>query len=88
MRDLLRERTIMREKLVLSRIYLLMETLEVILTSCSIIPFLIAAVISLSWEDPMEKEMATNFSILAWRIPWTEESDRLQSVGSQGSDMT
>ena len=38
---------------------------------------------SLSWEDPLEKEMATHFSILAWRIPWTEEPGRLQSMGSQ-----
>ena len=38
---------------------------------------------SLGWEDPLEKEMATLFSILAWRIPWTEESGGLQSVGSQ-----
>ena len=38
---------------------------------------------SLGWEDPPEKEMATHFSILAWRIPWTEESGRLelQSMG-------
>ena len=34
-------------------------------------------------EDPPEKEMATHFSILAWRIPWTEEPGRLQSTGSQ-----
>ena len=34
-------------------------------------------------EDPLEKEMATRFSILAWRIPWTEEPGGLQSVGSQ-----
>ena len=34
-------------------------------------------------EDPLEKEMATNSSTLAWRIPWTEEPGRLQSVGSQ-----
>ena len=34
-------------------------------------------------EDPLEKEMATHFSILAWRIPWTEEPDGLQSMGSQ-----
>jgi len=33
---------------------------------------------SLGWEDPLEKEMATPSSILAWRIPWTEEPDRLQ----------
>ena len=38
-------------------------------------------------EDPLEKEMATHSSILAWRIPWTEEPGRLQSVGSQESDM-
>ena len=37
----------------------------------------------LSWEDPGEKEMATHSSILAWRTPWTEESGRLQSMGSQ-----
>ena len=35
------------------------------------------------WEDPLEKGMATHSSILAWRIPWTEESGRLQSMGSQ-----
>ena len=34
-------------------------------------------------EDPLEKEMATHSSILAWRIPWTEEPGRLQSSGSQ-----
>ena len=38
---------------------------------------------SLDWEDPLEKEMATNFSILAQRIPWTEEPGRLQSIGSK-----
>ena len=38
---------------------------------------------SLGQEDPLEEEMATQFSILAWRIPWTEESGRLQSIGSQ-----
>ena len=38
---------------------------------------------SLSWEDPLEKEMATHFSILAWKIPWTEEPGGLRSVGSQ-----
>ena len=35
---------------------------------------------SLSREDPLEKEMATHYSTLAWRIPWTEERDRLQSM--------
>ena len=38
---------------------------------------------SLSWEDPLEKEMATHSSNLAWRIPWTEEPGRLQSTRSQ-----
>ena len=38
---------------------------------------------SLGWEDPMEKGMATHASILAWRIPWTEEPGGLQSRGSQ-----
>ena len=40
---------------------------------------------SLGWEDPLEKEMATPSSIPAWRIPWTEEPDRLQSTGLQQS---
>ena len=35
------------------------------------------------WEDPLEKEMATHSSILAWRIPWTEEPGGLQSTGLQ-----
>ena len=38
---------------------------------------------SLGWEDPLEKEMATHSSILAWEIPWTEEPGGLQSTGSQ-----
>ena len=38
---------------------------------------------SLGWEDPLEKEMATHSSILAWTTPWTEEPDMLQSMGSQ-----
>ena len=38
---------------------------------------------SLNQEDPLEKEMASYSSILAWRIPWTEEPGRLQSMGSQ-----
>ena len=41
------------------------------------------AVRSLDGEDPLEKEMATHSSILAWEIPQTEESGRLQSMGSQ-----
>ena len=39
----------------------------------------------LGWEDPLEKEMATSSSILAWEIPWTEESGGLQSMGSKKS---
>ena len=38
---------------------------------------------SLGQEDPLEKEVATHSSILAWRIPWMEEPGRLQSTGSQ-----
>ena len=38
---------------------------------------------SLGREDPLEKDMATHSSILAWEIPWTEETGRLQTVGSQ-----
>ena len=43
---------------------------------------------SLGQEDPLEKEMATHSSILAWEIPQTEEHGRLQSMGSQESDMS
>ena len=42
---------------------------------------------SLGQEDPLEKEMTTHSTILAWRIPWTEEPGRLHSMGSQESDM-
>ena len=35
------------------------------------------------WEDPLQKEMATHSSILAWKIPWTEQPGGLQSMGSQ-----
>ena len=38
---------------------------------------------SLGWKDPLEKEIATSSSILAWEIPWTEELGGLQSMGSQ-----
>ena len=37
-------------------------------------------VLSLGWEDPLEEGMATHFSSLAWRIPWTEEPGGLQSI--------
>ena len=43
---------------------------------------------SLGWEDPLEKEMVTHFSILAGRIPWTEEPGGLQSWGCKESDTT
>ena len=43
---------------------------------------------SLGQEDPLEKEMATHSSILAWRIPWTEELGGLQSTGCKESDTT
>ena len=42
---------------------------------------------SLGWEDPLEKEMATHSSILAWESPWTEEAGGLHSMGSQESDV-
>ena len=45
-------------------------------------------VLFLGWENRLEKEMATHSGILAWRIPWTEGSGRLQSMGSQESDTT
>ena len=37
----------------------------------------------MDWEDPLEEEMATHSSVLAWKTPWTEESGGLQAVGSQ-----
>ena len=43
---------------------------------------------SLGWEDPLEKGIATHSSILVWRIPWTGEPGRLQSMGSIELDMT
>ena len=39
---------------------------------------------SLGWKDSLEEEMATHSTILAWKIPWTEESGELQSMGSLG----
>ena len=42
---------------------------------------------SLGWEDPLEKAMATHSSILAWRIPWTEEPGGLQSMMSQSQTL-
>ena len=44
---------------------------------------------SLGWEDPLEKEMATHSSVLAWKIPWMEKPGGLQSIGLQRElDMT
>ena len=43
---------------------------------------------SLGWEDPLEEGMATQSSILAWKIPWTEEPGGLQSWGCKELDMT
>ena len=43
---------------------------------------------SLGWEDLLEKGMATQFSTLAWRSPWTEEPGRLQSIGCKESNTT
>ena len=45
-------------------------------------------VLSLGRGDPLEKAVAPHSSVLAWKIPWTEEPGRLQSVGSQELDMT
>ena len=45
-------------------------------------------VLSLGQEDPLEKEMATHSSILAWKISWTEETGGLQSIGGKERDMT
>jgi len=42
----------------------------------------------LGWEDPLEKRMAIHSSVLAWRIPWTEEPGGLQSMGLQTWDTT
>ena len=46
-------------------------------------PDTVADLRDMGWEDPLEKGMATHSSILAWRIPWTKEPGRLQSMGSQ-----
>ena len=43
---------------------------------------------SLGWEDPLEKDMATHSSTLAWKIPWREEPGGLQSMGCKESEMT
>ena len=48
----------------------------------------VGCVQSLGQKEPLEESMTIHSSILAWRIPWTEEPDRLQSMGSQESDTT
>ena len=52
-------------------------------SACQFLPMQETRARSLDWEDPLEKEMATHSSILAWEIPWTEEPDWLQSMGLQ-----
>ena len=44
--------------------------------------------LNLGWKDPLEKEMPAHASIVAWKIPWTEEPGGLQSMGSQELDTT
>ena len=46
-------------------------------------PFLSLCSLTMGWKDPLEKEMATHSSILAWRIPWTEEPGGPQSIEEQ-----
>ena len=63
-------------------IYLCLNTLQAQRVKC--VPAMWETwVQSLGWEDPLEKEMAAHSNILAWRIPWTEEPGRLQSMGLQ-----
>ena len=45
-------------------------------------------ILSMVWEDPLEENMTTHFSIFAWRIPWTEEPRGPQSMGLKESDTT
>ena len=63
--------------------YSLIRTSLVALTVKNLPAMQEANVQSLGWEDPLEKGMATHYSILAWRIPRTEETTELQSIGSQ-----
>ena len=56
-------------------------SLVVLIVKC--LPAMQTWVRSLGWEDPLEKEMATHSSTLAWKIPWMEEPGRLQSMGSK-----
>ena len=72
------------------------QSMELVFNSSNTLDFLVAQTVkasaytmretwvrSLGQEDPLEKEMATHSSSLAWKIPWREKPDRLQSMGSQ-----
>ena len=65
-----------------------MKTLPFTLKSSNLPAMQETRVQSIGQEDPLEKGMATHSSILAWRIPWTEEPGRLQSWGCKESDTT
>ena len=67
----------------ISQSLLRLKSIELVIISNNLI-----RVPSLHGEDPLEKEMAKHSNILAWEIPWTEAPGKLQSVGSQKSDMT
>ena len=56
---------------------------KVVLVVKNPLPVQEGSVLSLGWEEPLEEGMATHSSILAWRIPWTEEPGGQQSTGSQ-----
>ena len=73
-----------------SRVWLLQEETELDGLGGKFHPesIILTWVQSLGQKDPLEKEMATHSSILAWRIPWAEEPGGLQSVGLQESDTT
>ena len=82
---------IMNFRIIFSRILKIISLLLLPTKSSSLVaqrlkhlpPMQEARVWSLGWEDPLEKEMVTHPSILAWRIPWTEKPGRLPSMGSQ-----
>ena len=67
----------------LSSTLLYLQTSLVAQWESIILPMQETRVPSLGWEDPLEKEMAAHSSMLAWKIPWTEEPSRLQSMESQ-----
>ena len=72
--------------------FLIREVISIVLTFCaSLVAQMVKClptmretwVLSLGWEDPLEEDMATHSSTLAWKIPWTEEPGGLQSMGLQ-----